>query len=84
MIRTLANSQIAWHLEWEAGKLSSAGLENRLSGRSFAFSASEEIALVLSAAPDRLAEPLVRAADFTLREAHDDGPHSGAFTLRSD
>jgi len=84
MIRTLANSQIAWHLEWEAGKLSSAGLENRLSGRSFAFSASEEIALVLSAAPDRLAEPLVRVADFTLREAHDDGSHSGAFTLRSD
>jgi hypothetical protein len=84
MIRTLANSQIAWHLEWEAGKLSSTGLENRLSGRSFALPASEEIALLLSAAPDHLAEPLVKVADFTVLEAHDDGPQSDTFTLRSD
>ena len=83
-MRTLANSQIAWRLEWKAGRLASTGLENKLSGRSFAFPASEEIALVLSAAPDRLAEPLVRVADFTLREAHEDRPHSAAFTLRSD
>jgi hypothetical protein len=82
-IKTLANSQTAWRLGWEAGKLRSAGLENRLSGRSFDFSASEELALVLSAAPDRLAEPLVKVSDFVLQEVHDAGPQSGVFTLRS-
>ena len=84
MTKTLTNALIAWRLEWEAGRLSSTGLENRLTSRWFALSTAEELALVLSAAPDRLAEPLLRVSDFIVRTVHDEGADAMAFALRSE
>lgn len=80
---TLANRQTAWHFDWSGGALRSTGFENKLSGRSHALTAAHELALVFSAAVDRVAEPLVRVEDFVVRRAKQTGTDRAAFELES-
>ena len=80
---TLANDQLAWHFDWSDGRLRSSSFENKLSGRRFALSGVRELALNFSAAPDRVAQPFVRAADFEVRAARLAGAHHAVFDLRS-
>ena len=56
----LANRSVAWHFDWSGGRLRATHFENRLSGLTQYLTGSREIALVFSAATDRLAEPLRR------------------------
>src|SRR5208283_1203613 len=66
---TLTDDQFAWHFDWSDGRLCSTHFENMLSGRRFALFGVQELALNFSAAPDRVAQPFVRAADFEVRAA---------------
>ena len=80
---TLSNPSLCWHLGWSDGTLRSEGFENRLTGHTFALDHVDELALTLSAATDRVQEPISRVEDFemaALIEAADDG---AAFLLRS-
>jgi hypothetical protein len=54
---TISNAETAWHLDLHDGRLASTRVENRLSGSTYALSATAEVALTLSASPDGLAEP---------------------------
>ena len=80
---TLDNDQLAWQFDWSGGRLRSVAFENKLSGRRFALSDVRELALNFSAAPERLAQPFVRAADFEVRGARLASPHHAVFDLRS-
>ena len=79
----LANDQVAWHFDWSDGRLRSVCFENKLSGRRFALSGVQELALNFSAAPDRVAQPFVRAADFEVRAARLVNRSHAVFDLHS-
>ena len=79
----LANRQIAWHLEWSGGPLRSFRFDNRISGLHFDLCRVQELALVFSAATDRIAEPLQRVADFTVRRARQTRADRAVFELQS-
>ena len=64
---TIANRQLAWHFDWSGGEFRSTGFENRLSGKTHTLLSVQRLALVFSAAVDRVAEPLVRVDDFVVR-----------------
>jgi hypothetical protein len=78
----LENDFLGWRLDWTDGRLRSTSLANKLTGHAFALSDAREIALVLSAAPDRLREPLARVTDFEVRDATQAADHAAA-SLRS-
>lgn len=80
---TLANASLRWHLGWPDGRLRSTGFENRLTGRVFALDEVEELALTLSAATDRVQEPVVRVCDFEVSELLEAGDDHAALLLRS-
>ncbi|MBS0631625.1 MAG: hypothetical protein JSS11_06900 [Verrucomicrobia bacterium] len=80
---TLSNRQLAWSFDWSGGALHSTGFENKLSGHTHALTATHEVALVFSAAVDRVAEPLVRVADFVVRRARQTRPDRAEFSLES-
>lgn len=80
---TLTNRQVAWHFDWSGGALCTSAFENRLSGKSFPLSAVRELALVFSAAVDRVAEPLVRVEDFVVRRARQTRADRAEFELES-
>lgn len=79
----LANRQLAWHFNWKDGALRTSCFENRLSGLRFDLCGVQELALVFSAATDRVAEPLLRVADFVVREARQTRADRVVFELRS-
>jgi hypothetical protein len=62
----LENEALRWRLDTSGGRLRSAALDNKLTGHTFALSKAQELALVLSAATDRVQEPLTRVDDFAL------------------
>jgi hypothetical protein len=80
---TIANRQLAWHFDWSEGTLRSTGFENRLSGRQHALTGTRELALVFSAAVDRVAEPLARVEDFVVRRARLTRADRAEFELES-
>ena len=55
---TIANRQLAWHFDWSGGTLRTTGFENRRSGQHYPLADTHELALVYSAAVDRVARPL--------------------------
>ncbi|PWU18938.1 MAG: hypothetical protein C5B50_07940 [Verrucomicrobia bacterium] len=65
----LSNGCAAWHLDWSEGRLRTTWFENYLSGRRFAVSEDQEVALSFSAAADRVAQPVQRVEDFEVLEA---------------
>lgn len=73
---TLANDHLAWRVD-----ATGVTLENKLTGRRFAVGLAPT--LVFSAAPDRIAEPLQRVADFTVQSSRRRGPGRATFTLHS-
>ncbi len=79
----LSNPQIAWCFDWTGGGLRSTGLENKLTGRTSPLTAARELALVFSSALDRVAEPLLRADNFTVRAVKRTGRLAAVFTLHS-
>ena len=79
----LSNRQVAWHLDWRGGSLNSFRFENRLSGLRFDLCRGQELALVFSAATDRVAEPLLRLADFKVRAARQTRADRTVFELQS-
>ncbi len=79
----LANRQLAWHFSWKGGTLRTARFDNRLSGLRFDLCGVQELALVFSAAIDRVAEPLLRVADFTVKSARQTRGDRAVFELRS-
>ncbi len=80
---TLENECLVWRLAWDDGRLASTGFRNQLTGNTFALSETQEVALVFSAAPDRLLEPLVRIDDFQVVEVVEADRSHAAFRLRS-
>lgn len=60
----LENEYLSWRLAWDNGQPRSTAFCNKLTGHTFALSDAQEVALVFSAAPDRVQEPLVRVSDF--------------------
>ncbi len=80
---TLSNRQAAWHFDWSGGTLRATRFENRLSGRQHSLTEVRELALVFSAAVDRVAEPLVRVDDFVVRRARQNRPDRAEFDLQS-
>jgi len=80
---TLTNRQMAWHFDWSRGALHTTGFENRVSGQNYPLSDGRELALVFSAAVDRVAEPLVRVDDFVVQHARQSRPDRAEFELRS-
>jgi len=84
MEHSLESSELRWTLSWlEGASPRTREIENRLTGTVFSPAAGTELALALSAAPDRLAEPIARVADFAVREASVTGPSAVAFALSS-
>ena len=79
----LTNAQLAWRFDWAGGVLTSTAFENKVAGRSSPLTATRELALVFSAALDRVAEPLLRADDFTVRAVRRTGQLAAVFTLHS-
>src|ERR1035437_9892889 len=79
----LTNAQFAWRFDWAGGLLTSTGFENKLAGRATPLTATRELALVFSAALDRVAEPLLRADNFTVRAVKRTGRLAAVFTLHS-
>jgi len=79
----LANRQLAWRFRWDSGALRSSSCENRRSGLRFDFCGVNELALVFSAAVDRVAEPFVRVDDFVVRSARQGRGDRAVFALRS-
>ena len=80
---TLATQELGWAFRWADGRLVSVLLENKLADRGSLLTDVTELALVFSAAPDRLAEPLARIDDFTVRTARAIGRTKAVFTLHS-
>jgi hypothetical protein len=80
---TLANDQLAWHLDWSEGRLRSTSFENKLSGHRFLISAPRELALNFSAALDRVQEPVTRVADFEVTEGKLVSDQHAVFELHS-
>ncbi len=80
---TLATPHLAWHFRWDDGRLASERWENLPRGRSAAPVGGRELALVFSAAPDRIAEPQLRVEDFVVRAMRRRGPAGAVFTLHS-
>ena len=64
---TLADKELAWHLDWSDGRLHNTYFDNKLSGHRFGVSADRELALNFSAAIDRVAQPYNRVSDFEVR-----------------
>lgn len=60
----LESDALTWRFVLDGAGLRSTMLRNRLTGRDFPLDRARELALVLSAAPDRLLEPLVPVDDF--------------------
>jgi len=77
----LANRSVAWHFDWSGGRLRATHFENRLSGLTQYLTGSREIALVFSAATDRLAEPLRRVEKFSVRGVRPRGRDGAVFEL---
>ena len=80
---TLANEQIAWHLDWSTGSLRSTYFENKLSGHRFSLSGVQEVALNFSAAVDQVAQPFTRLADWEVRAVQRISPLHAVVDLRS-
>lgn len=80
---TLTNEHATWRFAWPDGELKTTGLTNLGTGRHHAFARTVELALVFSAAPDRVAEPLRRCDRFKLVQARRRSPHHAVFTLRA-
>ncbi len=81
---TLGSTEIRWTLSWREGApLRTLSIENMLTGTRFSPAASTEIAVVLSAAQDRLAEPPAHVSDFVVRGGGQTGPQAASFTLHS-
>jgi hypothetical protein len=80
---TIVNRQLAWRFDWSEGALRSTGFENRLSGKLHVLAAVRELALLFSAAVDRVAEPLVRVDDFVVRRARQARADRAEFELQS-
>ena len=79
---TLENDLIAWHIGQVGGRPRSTGFTNQRTGHVFALAGGEELALVLSAATDRVQEPLVRVSDFVV-EGTEGGDERALLHLRS-
>jgi len=80
---TLIDDQLAWHFDWSDGRLRSTWFENKFSGHRFALTGVQEVGLNFSAAPDRLAQPMTRLADFQVQDARLASPQHAVFELRS-
>jgi len=79
----LTNRQLAWHFTWKGGTLRTSRFDNRLSGLRFDLCGVQELALVFSAATDRVAEPLLRVTDFKVKAARQSRGDRAVFELRS-
>jgi len=79
----LQDADVAWHYAWPGGRLAATQFENRRTGRVVTLEGVRELALVFSAAVDRVAEPLERIDDFVVNAAQRLGPRAAKFTLRS-
>jgi hypothetical protein len=79
----LSNPELAWAFSWNDGRLVGVSFENKLTRRAFPLSGSGELALVFSAATDRVAEPFLRADDFAVRAVRRMGRLGAVFTLHS-
>ncbi len=80
---TLTNSQLAWQFDWSEGRLHSTWFENQLSGHRFALASVQELGLNFSGAPDRVAQPFTRLADFQVQDVRMASPQHAVFELRS-
>lgn len=79
----ISNDQAAWHFRIDDGRLRSERADSRLTGRSLALSSETELALVLSASPDALAEPRRTADDFLVTGVLREEAEALALLLRS-
>ncbi|MFI5358186.1 MAG: hypothetical protein ACHQ4G_12710, partial [Opitutales bacterium] len=79
----LANRELEWTFSWVGGGLTGTRFENKLTGRAFPFTGVRELTLVFSAALDRVAEPFLRADDFTVRAVRRTGRLGAIFILHS-
>jgi hypothetical protein len=77
----LTSEGLEWRLRWDPAGLVSAGWTNRRSGRSWELSGVQELALVVSAAPDRVEEPR-RLADFAVEGVSASAPDRASAHLR--
>jgi hypothetical protein len=77
----LANRHVAWQFDWSGGRLRATRFDNRASGLTFALTGARELALVLSAAPDRVAEPLRRTDSLRVRAVRRRGRDRASFDL---
>lgn len=64
---TLTTEELAWRLAWDEQGPRSTLFEDRRSGRTYRLDEACELGLLLSGAPDRVAEPLVHTSRFELR-----------------
>ena len=80
---TLANQELGCAFRWESGRLTTALIENKLADRGWLLSSVTELALVFSAAVDRIAEPLQRVDDFVVRGVRASGRTEAVFALHS-
>lgn len=79
---TLSNRQATWHYTWSGGRLRTQGFINHRSGLHYDLCGVTELALVFSAAPDRMAEPLIQVSAFKVVAAQRRHARQAVFELR--
>jgi hypothetical protein len=79
----LSNPEHAWSYSWNGGRLCATRVQNNLTGRTIPLTGICELALLFSAAVDRVAEPLQCVDDFTVRAVRRSGRQRALFILHS-
>lgn len=79
----LENESAAWRIVWTDGEPRTTAMANRLTSATFAFAAARELALTISAATDRVAEPLRTVDDFSIVDVAQPSPEGAEVRVRS-
>ena len=79
----LSNQEQAWTISWDGGRPGTTRIINKITDRTLPVSGGCELALLFSAATDRVAEPLLRVDDFTVRAVRRSGRQRAVFALHS-
>jgi len=80
---TLSNDFLSWRVSLADGEPASTELVNRLTGAVFPLTGATELAIAVSAAPDRVEEPIRTIDDFVVEEVVRGGPDSADVRVRS-
>lgn len=78
----LSTDQLVWRFRWQEGTPAGFAWENRLTGRGTVADGAATLALVFSAALDRVAEPFTRVDDFAVVGLRTRGTAAAVIALR--